>query len=410
MADNTGIEWTDATWNPLRGCSRVSEGCRHCYAEGVAARFSGLGQPYEGLARFVVTKTAAAGKTTQLPPRREARWTGKIAFAGEAVLTQPLRWKRPRKIFVNSMSDLFHESVPDEWIDRIFAVMALCPQHTFQVLTKRPERMRAYMLERWQPAPAQRFEFGGDVFDVPAETVGEGRRDQVERECEGFIREFKLDDTERAELWDEQDRLKIMQWAWPLPNVWLGTSVEDQVTADTRIPYLLQTPAAVRFISAEPLLGQLNLSAFVAPAMHINGNPSPEGLASIVAMAKAAAIAHGGVFLDWVIVGGESGPGARPMHPDWARELRDQCAAAGVAFLFKQWGEWAPGECASRAPARTEQAASYYDDGWSFETVTVRMSQEMHRDDEPDVWRLGKKQAGRTLDGVEHNGFPEVRA
>lgn len=375
MADKSKIEWTDATWNPLRGCSRVSEGCRHCYAEGVAARFSGPGMPYEGLAKWVEVRTGspkrlgaggeAAGEQSAWA-KREPRWTGKVAFSGDDVLTQPLRWKKPRKIFVNSMSDLFHESVPDEWIDRIFAVMALSPQHTFQVLTKRPERMKAYMLERWQPAPAQRIDFGlGDALDVPAETVGESRRDQVARECEDLIRQFKLDDTERDDLWDEQERLKIMQWAWPLPNVWLGTSVEDQVTADTRIPYLLQTPAAVRFISAEPLLGPVDLGEII---------PDPISFNAIHGLERT---------LNWVIAGGESGPGARPMHPGWVLSLRDQCASAGVPFFFKQWGEHEADQIGPEDSRSVDYPPGH---------VIYR--------------RVGKHRAGRLLDGVEHNGFP----
>ena len=402
MADKSKIEWTDATWNPLRGCSRVSEGCRNCYAEGVAARFSGPGLPYEGLAKRVTRPDGSS----------EARWTGKVAFSGDQVLTQPLRWKKPRRIFVNSMSDLFHESVPDAWIDRIFAVMALAPQHTFQVLTKRPERMKAYMLERWQSALAHRIDFGhGDALDVPAETVGEDRRDQVARECEDLIRQMKLDDTERDDLWDEQERLKIMQWTWPLPNVWLGTSVEDQVTADTRIPYLLSTPAAVRFISAEPLLGPIDLSGHIPPA-HLpflvagtplcsdpqcrrNGPHYPREFGCRWHEDGDRGTALPG--LDWVIAGGESGAGARPMHPDWARSLRDQWGAAGVAFLYKQWGEWAPG----------------LTDGDSFvlhTEATERLLAKLNLSAAVErSIRVGKKRAGRLLDGVEHNGFPEAR-
>jgi protein gp37 len=324
---STGIEWTDETWNPLRGCSRKSQGCVHCYAEPIAARFSGKGQPYEGLAHFV----------TRPDGSREARWTGTVAMADDRVLTQPLRWREPRKVFVNSMSDLFHEDVPDEWIDRIFAVMALAPQHTFQILTKRPERMRAWFAERWQGTTAAKI---GDL-EIPAgkET---GRQSRVEFECEPLLQQFGLADTENDEMWTAEGDCKAMQWQWPLPNVWLGVSTEDQAAADERIPILLDTPAAVRWISAEPLLGPIDLRNMEAVA------PGRRGWSAL------ADARPGHATLDWVVVGGESGPHARPMHPDWARSLRDQCqqaarsgatgeaGKAGVPFFFKQWGSWRP--------------------------------------------------------------------
>lgn len=249
MSDKTRIEWTDATWNPVTGCTKVSEGCDHCYAEAIAHRFAG-------------TKAYPNGFDVTLRPER---------------LDQPLRWKRPRKVFVNSMSDLFHKDVPNEYIARVFAVMALAPQHTFQVLTKRPGRMRSLL--------------GSPTFmeDVWCAFQRPNRRP-----------------------FDE-----IGQLPWPLPNVWLGTSVENQKWADLRIPLLLDTPAAVRFISAEPLLGSVSIFNNSSMDRH-------------------------DAQLDWVIVGGESGPGARPMHPSWARGLRDECQDAGIAFHFKQWGEYTP--------------------------------------------------------------------
>ena len=275
MAD-TKIEWAERVWNPIIGCSVISPGCTNCYAMRMAARLEPMGNArYAGLTRH--TKAGAV-------------WTGEVRLFKEA-LTLPLRWKRPRRIFVNSMSDLFHEDVPDEWIDRVFAVMALAPQHTFQVLTKRAERMRAYLTKpgRWAHVDEAMDHFSLDVWNT-------------------------LDGPERL----------------PLPNVHLGVSVEDQARADERIPHLLATPAAVRWISAEPLLGPVDLR-FLQP-----GDPPVE----IDALAGTHGVyrPHGGenASLDWVVVGGESGPGARPMHPDWARSLRDQCAAAGVPFFMKQ--------------------------------------------------------------------------
>lgn len=276
MSDKTRIEWTDATWNPVTGCTKVSEGCDHCYAETIAHRFAGTAAYPNG---FDVT----------LRPER---------------LDQPLRWRRPRRIFVNSMSDLFHKDVPDEYIARVFAVMALAPQHTFQVLTKRPGRMRSLFtsVDFWR-------------------TVG-----------------YICDDAGNPDV--APDRLH------PAPNVWLGVSVENQKWADVRIPELLATPAAVRFLSCEPLLGPVDLAPWLWEGVK---QPTDYGTGVEYDVAPSYA-------LDWVIVGGESGAGARPMHPAWARSLRDQCTAAGVPFLFKQWGEWAPaGRCFDdRAPEHDE--------------------------------------------------------
>ena len=343
MADRTKIEWTDATWNPIRGCTRVSEGCRHCYAEVMAARFSDPGQWGNGLAQRV----ALPGGGT------DHRWTGKVELV-DAALDLPLRWRSPRRIFVNSTSDLFHEKVPDEWIDRVFAVMALAPQHTFQVLTKRPERMRDYFLGR-------RLNFGraSDVLHEMTHPCSEDDHDWAVDQLDAF---------------DASGR--------PLPNVWLGTSIEDQATADDRIPHLLATPAAVRFISAEPLLGPVDLTGIAIPR--------PDLRASVIldVLNGTGGLVRGGPGrIDWVIVGGESGPGARPMHPDWARSLRDQCKAAGVPFFFKQWGEWEPRRgfaCPDDLPR----------DGWH------------HFDPECSMRRVGKKNAGRLLDGREWNDVP----
>lgn len=336
MADKSPIEWTNASWNPVRGCSRVSEGCRNCYAEIMAARFSGPGQWGEGLATMV---RSADGKT-------DHRWTGKVVAAPDHVLTQPLRWRKPRRIFVNSTSDLFHEGLPDAVIDRVFAVMALCPQHTFQVLTKRPERMRAYFAgirDRhigWLGARP----LGAWVIYARAEALASN----LGSKYGGVPFAAALNKAKPKDF-------HLMRDQWPLPNVWLGTSVEDQATADARIPHLLDTPAAVRFISAEPLLGPVDLHS---------------ALCRETGSCPTCPACLGGIH--WVIVGGESGPGARPMHPDWARSLRGQCAAAGVPFFFKQWGEWAPNE---------SQGADY-------------------------AQRIGKCAAGRLLDGVTHDAMP----
>lgn len=319
MADKTGIEWTDATWNPIRGCSRVSEGCRNCYAEGVAKRFSGPGLPYEGL-------IAKGGQ-----------WNGEIKLVPEQ-LNQPLRWSKPRRIFVNSMSDLFHENVPYTYIDKVFAVMAMAHWHTFQVLTKRPDRMVAYFADI-KKSPERGF---------------------------NVCSYFSADD-------EQIDRIACIPRG--LPNVWLGVSVEDQATADERIPLLLQTPAAVRWISAEPLLGPVDLTRlnYAAHAYEIDALNAENN--------DGTYYEH--TSLDWVVVGGESGRSARPMLREWARSLRDQCQAAGVPFLFKQWGEWAP---------------NWYNDDNGMEIPG-------------SIWmdRMGKKMAGRTLDGILHDEYPEAQ-
>ena len=218
------IEWTESTWNPVRGCTRVSEGCRFCYAERIAARFSGEGMAYEGLA-----------ENTKAGPR----WTQEIQIV-RALLNEPLKWKKPRRIFVNSMSDLFHEKIELSYIQEVFAVMQKADRHQFQVLTKRAERL---------------LEFNSKL-------------------------------------------------PWP-SNVWMGVSVEDERVTD-RIDALRQTDAHIKFLSLEPLLGALS-------------NLKLDGI-------------------DWVIVGGESGPGARDMEKAWVVDIRDQCADAKVHFFFKQWG------------------------------------------------------------------------
>ena len=280
MSDKTNIQWTDASWNPTRGCSRVSEGCRNCYAEGVARRFAGPGLPYEGLVTL-----DSAGK-----PQRQ--WNGNIRIVEKHML-DPLKWERPRRIFVNSMSDVFHPEVQLETIDHIFAVMALAPQHTFQILTKRPERMKAYLSD---PRTVLRVLNGiGDVHT----------RNQVQ---------------------------------WPLPNVWLGVSCENQETADERIPLLLQTNAAVRFISAEPLLGPIDLNRI--PAEEDREWFSTCLTAQDIWWTDEGEISDGPehAALDWVICGGESGPRARQCNANWVLSIVEQCKAANVACFVKQLG------------------------------------------------------------------------
>lgn len=295
----SGIEWTDATWNPIRGCSRISEGCRNCYAETVAARFSGAGQPYEGLAEFRVI-----GHGTDRE-RREAHWTGAVRLV-EDRLEDPLRWKRPRKIFVNSMSDLFHEALPVQDLERVWRVMcsAVRQGHIFQVLTKRAERMA-----KWVPILMNRI-FGP-------------------------------------------------HWAMPA-EIWLGVSVENQAAADARIPHLLQTPAAVRFLSCEPLLGPLDLAGLWSTCPGCGGSGSRAGFYFSEDNSGPCedCNASGGFDepqIDWVIAGGESGPGARPCDVAWIRSVVEQCQAAAVPVFVKQFGAFVRhNPPAAQWPAGTE--------------------------------------------------------
>lgn len=342
MADQTKIEWTDATWNPITGCSIVSPGCTNCYAMALAGTRLKKHESRKGLTKQVNGKHV---------------WTGEVRF-NDGWLDQPLRWTKPRQIFVCAHGDLFAEGVPDEWIDQIFAVMALCPQHTFQVLTKRPERMRDY-LKKWSAALSD----GSDAFFDEASSIA-----------------FHFD----VEIRRMQDR-------WPLPNVWLGVSVEDQRRADERIPILLDTPAAIRWISAEPLLGPVMLTKI----FDYSNEHSTDALAGRRYFNPRDDEGSPVNRIDWVVAGGESGHDARPMHTDWARALRDQCAAAGVPFLFKQWGEFGPAFGPDLRPTGLP---------WSGEaqravahgTATVEQA----------TRRVGKRRAGRLLDGVEHNAFP----
>ena len=234
MAQMSSIEWTQGTWNPVVGCRMVSSGCAHCYAERMAKRLAAM-------ARAAEERGTNAGRCANYLTvlNERGKWNGRV-FLDYAALRDPLGWRRPRTIFVNSMSDLFYEEVPSEFVEQVFDVMNACPQHNFQVLTKRPEVAAAYS--------------------------------------------HKL--------------------AWG-PNIWLGTSVENAAVTH-RVGELCRTGARIKFLSVEPLLGPI-------PRLPLRG-------------------------VDWVIVGGESGPGARPMQPEWVRQIRDRCLTRGVAFFFKQWG------------------------------------------------------------------------
>ncbi len=359
MADGTSIEWSDATWQIVTGCSVLSPGCTNCYAMRLAGTRLRNHASREGL-----TKATKAGPV----------WNGEVRF-NRVWLAQPLEMRRPRMIFVAAHGDLFHEGVLDEWLDEIFAMVAMSPQHTFQVLTKRPERMRAYLADRGTPVrvalAAAQIAYAGESgllqVDVPA------ARD-----------------------------------AFPLPNVWLGVSAEDQRRADERVPILLDTPAAVRWVSAEPMLGPIDFTR-IAGDIGV-GLHSYDALRGLNIHQDDGDQATRVNRLDWIVVGGESGPGARPMHPNWARSIRDQCAEAGVPFLFKQWGAWGR---ASPKPSGTPgryafASAPPHSDFMPAMIVPIdTYPRQIDLFGGAIVMELvGKKATGRRLDGVLHDGFP----
>jgi protein gp37 len=279
----TKIEWADEVWNPVTGCSKVSQGCKHCYAETIANRFWVNGRKFSDVQ------------------------------CHEERLLVPFNWNKPRRVFVNSMSDLFHDDVPNDFIYAVLNVARNLPQHTFMILTKRPERMREFV-----------FSYG--PYD--RETLAGAK------------------------------------------NIWLGVSVEDQGTADKRIPVLLQTPAAVRFVSYEPALGPVDFGNFLCETYTKGGLTL-------------------GRYLDWIIMGGESGPGARLMHPDWVRSVRNQCQEVGIPFFFKQWGEFCSFE---QLP---EDGKGLKDT--PYEPIDLGGC---------TVYRVGKKAAGRLLDGRTWDEYP----
>lgn len=297
----TKIEWTDEVWNPVTGCTKVSAGCKNCYAERLANRFWG-----------------------------DRKFTD--VQCHEDRLDIPLKWRKPRQVFVNSMSDLFNPDVPDSFIREVFWTMQRTSWHTYQILTKRPKALYGWI-------------------------------DQVKGPT--------------------------------LPNVWLGVSVENQETADERIPWLLKTPAAIRFVSYEPALGPVDFNRFISKNIHsIRCNDGRTHFELKKGNTYTKCTCH----LDWIIAGGESGPGARPAHPDWFRSVRDQCLAAGVPFFFKQWGEW------HYDPIYPNYPRIYMDQtGKIFEYAG---SDVQYRNGRLAFDRVGKKRAGRLLDGREWNEYP----
>jgi protein gp37 len=352
------IEWTNKTWNPVVGCSKVSAGCKNCYAIRMAWRLQHIHHSAEKYAD-TVEKTAGG----------QLNWTGKVNLS-ESDLKKPLAWKQPRMIFVNSESDLFHEAIPFEFIDKVFAVMGRCQHHTFQVLTKRPARM----LEYYNSDPYQRILNASYSLNLPkGHSLGAG-----------------IDNPNTP-------------GAWGWKHVWLGVSVENQQTANERIPILLQTPAAIRFLSCEPLLGPVTLPLHSGAINPVCITCSGSGKVNGIRCPRKCIDGKNPFAIDWIIAGGESGKDARPMNPYWVRSLRDQSVKAGIPFFFKQWGEW-----------------RIYDhwDGDNARIIGQFYFDEFHEgnyiiDDKKRsvcMAKVGKKTAGRLLDDREWNEFPANKA
>jgi len=405
MAGKSKIEWCTDTWNPIVGCSIVSPGCTNCYAMGQAERIVRMAKGARKKSHYAGTTELVKGK---------AVWTGKLALAPEHILTAPLRWTKPRRIFVNSMGDLFHEDVPDGWIMHVFDVMWNCPQHTFQILTKRPDRMRAFM-EKWTDLNGENFD--PKLVRGPEETrkAHPSGRGQLFAAYLDTLLERSGGTIPDGAAWPTFD------WAggmimWPdfPPNVWLGVSAERQKEADERIPDLLMTPAAIRFVSCEPLLGGIDLTAIRFHdeddvEIRINALTAEAWVEDSLSGSAYTNEADGNTRLDWVIVGGESGKNSRPMHPDWAHSLRNQCQAAGVAYFHKQNGsyeviydrghddpDWRRCDVVERKDPKGRWLNLEGGHGFHGERVVYAVPR-------------NKIAAGRLLDGREWNEFPLTR-
>lgn len=366
----SNIEWTDKTWNPIIGCSPISPGCKECWAKKMAYRL--MHMPYTDYYQFVLDDN---GEEDPDLFRNIPEWNGQTHFVKSA-LEKPLKRQKPTKYFVCSMGDLFHENVPFEWVDKVMAIIAQCEQHTFQILTKRPLRMKEYFTSNWQ-----------------CRILNHVKRE----EGQGFI-------------------LKTVNGG-KLPNLWLGVTTENQEQANKRIPYLLKTPAAVRFVSVEPLLGPIDFYDITLDSEFYH---TLKGFGDISLGSRGYVI---GLKLDWVICGGESGPKARPIHPNWVRSLRDQCKDAGVPFFFKQWGEWYTAwfDMPTKKPVfkMFDSFLQWQQKHWvnkgdaciSIDGTWCRTGGDLKRAKYPVaiMQKVGKKKAGCLLDGKEYKEFPKIK-
>ena len=339
----TKINYGEEAWSIVTGCTPVSSGCKNCWARELHNRRH---------------RAYLDGK--KMPPQYTKPF--EVVQLHENRLDEPLHWRNPRRVLVAFGGDLFHEDVPIDTIANIFAVMRLAEQHTFLVLTKRAERMHSILTGS---------EFGMEYRDTIEVLTGGG----------------------------------LTGFGPPLDNVWLGVSVEDQITADERIPLLLKTPAAVRFVSCEPLLGPVDLK----PAEIGQWPDMTRWMPNKEEWDDWKYWMHKENGIQWVIVGGESGPGARPMHPDWAHSMRDQCQAAGTPFFFKQWGEWLQEDQIYRPINDPNINVLNYEAHRVLMRGSEKFEDLVHQwEDTTIAFRVGKKAAGHLLDGVEWQEFPEV--
>lgn len=332
---STKIEWCEETWNPIIGCSHVSPGCDNCYAERMAGRLANMPQQHENYSKVV--RWGQHPKTDMY--YASGKWDGKTHLV-ESALEKPLRWKKPRTIFVCSMGDLFHESVEWNWITKVIRVIEDSPQHTFLILTKRPERMLIYFQQVWQ-------EYGWKHID----------------------------------------------------NLWLGVTAENQDQADKRIPILLNIPAAKRFVSIEPMLSEVNIEIWIHDSNCTYDIRREAGC--ICSEPREACI-------DWVIVGGETGPNSRPMHPDWVRYVRDQCQSAGVPFFFKQWGEYGQGSELGGTQYAVSLQGDFvkYHDQEEWGLMVRKHNNSWHESRVTIMSMVCKKKAGHLLDRKEWRERP----
>lgn len=339
---NTKIEWATKVWNPVTGCTPISAGCANCYAKRMANRLKGR-HGYDAADPF------------------------KVTIHTEDKFLEPLKWRKPSNVFVCSMGDLFHKDVPTLEIDKVFAIAAISPKHNFMFLTKRPDRMATY-------------------FDTPAKKLAERWEDVI------YSMGISAGD-------DEIDTVasflhNICGLGWPLKNIWLGVSVEDQKAADDRIHYLNEISAAVKFVSCEPLLSEINFEKSLGESLKWHAG----GLKNCIS---------------WVISGGETGHNARPVHPDWIRSIRNQCDSGGIPFFFKGWGEFKNGsdyinlKTSNHIVLTNGEFARWDNDDWK--SISKKYSVNQFNDLKPFVvCKTGKKQSGDLLDGKQYHEFPKI--
>lgn len=425
VADGNGGFKKGETWNPQVGCKEISSACRSCYAAKLAHR--GMSPQHKGLT--VLRKDGP-------------HWNGEINRV-PGMLSQPLKWREPRGVFVGSMTDLFIKVDTDEdceFIAAIFGVMIACPQHTFMLLTKRPEnaaRWFAWLDRQCEESTFDQVELcvqaAGEAlldagFDKKAEQLFDRHGWARDGDYYGGFEAMEHEDLPGIERRKRRAQRDTEGWdgeQWPARNIWVGVTAEDQQRADERIPVLLDLPASVRYVSYEPACGPLDLSRWIGPHEHCTACDRPSDAQDGDTCPHCGAIDH--LMRTWgdaaddeprlhqVIAGGESGAGARPSHPDWFRLARDQCVEAGVAFFFKQWGEWAPEVGANRGPKMLMSSTGETADAGRYGRECVLPVDKLIINGKPALEgqpgrvvlaRYGKSENGRELDGRTWDGFP----